>query len=276
MLNSFKRRKYLLFSITLVALLITFIAYTPFHSFADEDIFETIHKEISSDKKIDPAFAAEYLKEMSTLHKHENLAIDPSIEHVVVLSGRGSIFKKPVDGPNVKDPADDYHRIELSLTVAKGVVANRSHKDASKITLEDIDKYGPRIIYNGRPLHNQYLKEAFEKGILTSYPESKFDILGLDEDWSTRGQFKSLKTYLLLSNTSVAIVTHAYHFPRVARMIDSKWHPFGPNTKIFFYLVDRELEAPGIKEDIIGEMERIPTYISKGDLNPAIPSHIHY
>lgn len=98
-------------------------------------------------------------------------------------------------------------------------------------------------------------------------------ILELEEE-STRGQFMSLKEHFLHCNASVAIITHAYHFPRVARMIGSKWHPFGAKTKIFFYLVDRNLSAPGIIEDIQGEIERIPQYIMKGDLNTAISQNI--
>ena len=185
------------------------------------------------------------------------------------MSGRGSYLKNPVDSEVVKDPADDYHRLELGIEVARNVASARLQK--SEITNEDIQNAGPLIIYNGRPKHNEDLKKALDEGILTHYPQDKFLILDLDpSDWSTRGQFISLKESLPLSNTSVAIVTHAYHFPRVARMIGSKWHPFGPNTKVFFYVVDRELTAPGITEDMIGEIDRIPRYIEKGDLNPQI------
>jgi hypothetical protein len=220
------------------------------------------------------AFTQTYLEEVKSLHQSPNGVVDPSIKYVFVLSGRGSYLKEPVDSGDVKDPADDYHRIELGIKIAKQVVA--SHLDeGSPLTAEAIQKYGPIIVYNGRPKHNEDLKKAFHDGILTHYPEDKFRILDLDpSDWSTRGQFVSIKNELPLSDISVAIVTHAYHAPRVARMIGSKWHPFGPNTKVSLYLVDRNFEAPGVTEDMLGEIDRIPRYIEQGDLAPQVAKKI--
>lgn len=220
-------------------------------------------------------FKKTYLEEIKNLHTSPNEVVDPSIKYIFVLSGRGSYLKEPVDSADVKDPADDYHRIELGIDVAKKVVASHL-EEGSPLTAEAIQKYGPIIVYNGRPKHNEDLKKAFHDGILTHYPEDKFRILDLaPSDWSTRGQFVSIKNELPLSDTSVAIVTHAYHAPRVKRMIGSKWHPFGPNTKVSLYLVDRDFEAPGIEEDMLGEIDRIPRYIEKGDLAPHPFDHIN-
>jgi len=260
----------LFFPIFALALLITSTAY----SFSSED-FENIREKALSKQETNPTSVDEYLNEMRSLHDHKNAAVDPSIQYVWVLSGRSSYLKEPVDIPNVKDPSDDYNRLELGIQVARDVVAQRSGK--STFTKEDIEKYGPQIVYNGCPKHNDDLKKALQEGILTHYPENKFFILDLPpQEQNTRGQFMSFKERVPTSNTSVAVITHAYHGPRVLRLVGSKWNPFGPNTKIFFYFVDRELKAPGIQEDMLGEMERIPKYIKQGDLAAEIPAQISY
>jgi len=271
MLNLFKSRSFpFFFPIFIFVLFITTTAYT----FSSED-FQDIRDEVKSHKELDPFFTEEYISEVKGLHECKNADVDSSIKYVWVLAGRSSYLKEPVDGPDMKDLEDDYNRLELGIAVAREVVAKLSNK--SMITDEDIQQYGPQIIYNGRPKHNADFIRALEKGLLTSYPANKFTILDLDpKEWNSRGQFMSLKKEVPISDTSVAIVTHAYHFSRVARMIDSQWRPFGPNTEVFFYLVDRELTAPGIKDDLIGEIKRIPIYTAKGDLTPQIPKQIHY
>jgi hypothetical protein len=267
MLTLFTGKKSLLFfPIIVLALFISTSAF-PFD-------FEAVRSNISH-KEIDPSFGEEYLREMQYLYGHENASVDPSIQYVWVLAGRGSYLKQPVDAPNVKDPEDDYNRLELGIDVARQVTALRSKK--SVITEEDIEAYGPQIIYNGRPKHNDDLQQALQERLLTHYPRNKFVILDLPpQELSTRGQFISLSREMPLSDTSVAIITHAYHFPRVARMLESKWNPFGSNTEVFFYLVDRKLEAPGAEEDVVGEMKKIPSYIDQGDLTPQISSKIKY
>lgn len=271
MFNLFKAKNSLFVSIVTLILFITNTAYT----FSSKDVFESTQKEALSHKEIDPLFIGEYQKEMKDVFEHKNAAVDPSIKYVWVLAGRSSYLKEPVDSPDAKDLNDDYDRLELGIQIAGEVVTQQSHQ--LMFTNDDIENYGPQIIYNGRPKHNDDLKKALKEGILTHYPEDKFLILDLPpEEWNSRGQFMSLKQMVPISDASIAIVTHAYHFPRVARMVESKWNPFGPNTKVFFYLVDRELKAPGIQDDMIGEMKRIPTYIKQGDLTSEIPAQIHY
>jgi hypothetical protein len=238
--------------------------------FDADNTLEGIRKQVSA--AINTPFVQEYMSELTDLHKSENKPVNPSIEYVFVLSARGSYLKDPVVGLDIKDLEDDYNRIELGIKIAQVVVGDRLEK--SEVTQEDIEKHGPIIIYNGKSNQNEDLTQALENGILSHYPKDKFHIMAIKEE-STRGQFKNLKEDFPISNASVAIITHAYHYPRVARMIGSQWHPFGENTKVHFYLVDRELKAPGILEDIQGEIVRIPQYIEKGDLNNHLLGSLH-
>ena len=273
------RNYFFILLLTTVALFSTTAVYTSAPSSVHGALFESVRKEILSSTNIeDSSFLEIYLQEIEIVSKQENKEINPHIEYIFVLSGRSSYLKKPVDSPAIKDSEDDYNRMELGIKIARTIVASRLKKPTGdKLDKEDLVKYGPQIIYNGTTKQNETLKSALKQGILAHYPEEKFRILDLESgEENTRGQFKSLKEHSPLSNTSVAIVTHAYHFPRVARMVGGKWHPFGLNTKIHFYLVDRQLQAPGVKEDMVGEVQRLPRYIKQGDLNSSLPKDIFY
>ena len=245
------------------------IAFDDLASQNSKDRLENILTHVS--RANNPALAEDYCNEIRGLKAKKNELVDPSIQYVFVLSGRSSYLKEPVDGPDVEDLEDDYNRIELGIETAKSVV--RAQLNKSEITQEDMQHYGPTIIYNGRSKHNEDLEKALNDRTLSHYPKDKFRILEIGEA-STRGQFISLKKDYPLSHTSVAVITHAYHFPRVGRMIGSKWHPFGDQTKVFFYLVDRDFKAPGSSEDIMREVERISRYIENGDLNISISPEI--
>ena len=270
--NLFQSKNFFSFFLLLIIFSL-FIVYATNAFSVPKKLFRDIYEKTLTNKAIGHRFLEEYLEEVKGLYQHKNMDVDTSIKYVFVLSGRSSYLKQPVDNPYVKDLDDDYNRLQLGINIARKVVIR--HLNKLTPTQEDIQKYGPQIIYNGRPKHNAALKKALREGILTHYPKNKFIILNLQE-WSTRGQFISIKKERPLFNTTIAIVTHAYHFPRVARMINSQWHPFGIKTKILFYLVDRKLKAPGIKEDMIGEIKRIPIYINTGDLAPKISTQISY
>ena len=56
-----------------------------------------------------------------------------------------------------------------------------------------MEKFGPKIVYNGSQQQNQDLEEAISIGLI-DYPKNKFVILDLPEDQiNTKGQFISIK-----------------------------------------------------------------------------------
>lgn len=165
--------------------------------------------------------------------------------------------------------------IELGqgVNIAREVAAKRLDKQESNLTYEELQKYGPIILFNGGAYDNSLLKEALDKNEITDYPKENFYLFTLPENQTnTGGQFKTLykeheEGNIDLNNCEIAIVTNAYHFPRVNRYFDNK--PdfdffFNHNTKPIIFLVDRKFEAPGIYNDLKQELLKLPSYIEKG------------
>lgn len=227
---------------------------------------EQINKELVKHK--DSEIWPEYFKIASNVNPEPT----PDIDYVFVLSARASYLQNPIDNPNIPDKADDYNRMRLGIEIALKVTAKRVGKTVDKLTKEDILLYGPEIIYNGLMKHNYEMVKsiAMINPALADYPIEKIIILDLPKDnGNTKGQFLCVKEKLKIKNTSVAVVTHAYHYPRVSRMLGeaAPLNPFGKNVKCYAMLVDRTFQAPGAKEDISGELDRIPAYFAKKDLS---------
>ena len=236
---------------------------------------QDLPKQGSSTSLLQERFQKEILEIASTA----NPPISYDINFILVLSGRGSYLKNPIDHPDVIDKDDDYNRMRLGISVARGVTALRLGKSESSVTNEDIMNHGPVIIYNGRPKHNKDFREALKDGLITDYPNDKFMILDLPPNQlNSKGHFISVRDHMDLSNQTIAIVTNAFHFPRIGRMItnDAPFNYLGNNVKIIAYLNDREFKAPGIEKDLVGEAERIPIYVEKGDLKTVISPTIIY
>jgi hypothetical protein len=221
----------------------------------------------------------DFVNRLQTIYEKDNPEVDPNIEYVWVLSARSTYLKRPVDRPNVADLNDDYNRMHLGIEIARSVVAKKLTKPSNNLTEDELIKNGPIIIYNGRPEHNKDFKQALKDNQIKGYPKDKFLIFELPFTMqNTKGQFVSIKKNRNLHDTTIAIITHAYHFPRVARMIGTTppFDYFGQNVKTYFILVDRKFEAKGALEDIIGELKRIILYIKKGDIMKSINKDIIY
>lgn len=212
-----------------------------------------------------------YINELEDFVQHENPLPHAEIDYVWVLSARHTFLRRPIDAANLKDPGDDINRVLTAIMVAQGVTAARTHKTIASLSRADYLFHGPTIIYNGSPLHNFDLGlESLGDGTIAGYPFEKFTILPLDPDKiHTGGQFLSVKKAKLpfQNNAAFALVTHAYHFPRVSRMIDHPSQMCIERGSCYAFLVDRTLEAPGALLDVRGEvLLRSTEYIKKGFL----------
>lgn len=210
-------------------------------------------------------------QEMNALKGTKNPEVDPAIDYLIVLSGANSYLQK--SSKHSLDSADDYNRMQLALQTAKKIAALRAKIGLGVVGPAVFEQYGPYIVYNGSESQNRDLKCALEQGLM-GYPKDKFLILKTSEqEMNTKGQFQSLKLHLKIENTAVAIVTHAYHFPRISRMLSetAPLYPFGHNVKKYAFLVDREFSSKGIDVHVNKEIQNIPIYQEKGDLseNPA-------
>ncbi len=135
------------------------------------------------------------------------------------------------------------------------------------------------ILFNGGPEDNEVLEKALADGEITDYPKEKFNIFSLPkEQVHTGGQFKTLQqqyeqSKVNLTNAKIAIVTHAYHWPRVGRYIGNKRNfdfLYRAGAFITAYLVDRNFQSPGVKNELIQEMQKMPQYIKKEFILPNI------
>lgn len=172
-----------------------------------------------------------------------------------------------------EDKEDGYNRMRLGIDIAKQVAAKKLSKQVSDLTYNELKEYGPMILFNGGVEGNSLLQEDLDKNEIKDYPKENFYIFALPENQAnTGGQFKTLyKEHedgnIDLNNAKIAIITHAYHFPRVYRYSDNKPNFdffFNHNTTPTIFLVDRKFETNGVDNELKQELLKLPSYIQKG------------
>jgi hypothetical protein len=216
-------------------------------------------------------------REMDNLKDTQDPIPNDSIEYLYVLSASNS-FARTHDFANCTDFDDDYNRMQHAIQTAKKIAALRASVKLGELNTELLCCHGPKIVYNGSERQNHDLNDALEHSI-PDYPKEKFIILGLPQNQiNTKGQFLSLKQNLSLKNTSVGIVTHAYHYPRISRMLgeEDPLYPFAARVTKYVFLIDRQFFSPGVEKRVKDEIEKIPIYIAKGDLALYPAQDIHY
>ncbi len=201
----------------------------------------------------------------------ENPRIIPEFDLVYVLSGRSTALGKDADKLDRDfDTEDDLERLKEGIRIADEVNALRAKKRVEQLTSED--RVTP-IFYNGRAIHNSDLKIALEQGII-SYPKELFIIKDIAPE-NTIGQVRSFKEFLSSTPNkykNVAVVSSAYHGPRVLRTIGNE-SPLTMNEdedspiqelNLFFFGVHKNEQRKGIIHDLKGEHRAIINY-SSGD-----------
>lgn len=269
--------------------IVSVLGFQNYQKYSQDKHFEQIISNLNN-LEFDPAnekIRKNFISEIQNIYVTENPEIDKNIKYVWVLSARHSYTKIPInsDAQNIgaADKEDGYNRMRLGIEIAREVTAKKLDKQISSLTSEELQKYGPIILFNGGAYDNSLLKEALDKNIITDYPKENFYIFTLPEGQvNTGGQFKTLyKEHehgnIDLSNAEIAIVTHAYHFPRVNRYFDNKPNFdffFTHNTKPMIFLVDRKFEASGVDNELKQELIKLPGYIEKGFVSEKLNNNI--
>ncbi|BDU60360.1 hypothetical protein FLA4_07700 [Candidatus Rickettsia kotlanii] len=162
-------------------------------------------------------------------------------------SARHSYTKVPInsDTQNIgaANKEDGYNMMRLGIEIATEVAAKKLDKQISSLTYEELKKYGLMILFNGKRMIINYYKKRLIKILL---PIIQKKITLPEYQTNTDEQFKTLykeheNGNIDLSNAEIAIITHAYHFPRVNRYFDNKPNFdffFIHNTKPIIFLVD--------------------------------------
>lgn len=224
--------------------------------------------------------------------EYQNPQITPDIDIVWAISGRGVYTQETTpylsDSPEFarSDLArnDDRENTDFATQLARQITAARLNKNASDVTLEDIERNGPILVYNATNLQNQKLKETVDSGAFP-LPKEKVRIVKLSEtddpqDANTRTQFERFPQEILKdlieSGRKIALVSSRWHFPRITRTINapavSKKQPLWEKVKIVYFVSDKTKEnlpqdaasvtkrAIDIRKAVVGEGRRIAKY----------------
>ncbi|MEY4463201.1 MAG: hypothetical protein RLZZ81_172 [Pseudomonadota bacterium] len=207
------------------------LGFQNYQKFAQDRHFEQIVSDLNN-LEFNPtneAIRQNFISEIQDIYVTENPDIDKNIKYVWVLSARHSYTKMPInsDAQNIgaEDKEDGYNRMRLGIEIAREVAAKKLDKQKSSLTYEELKKYGPIILFNGGAYDNKLLQETLDNDTIKDYPKENFYIFTLPEGQvNTGGQFKTFyieheKGNIDLNNTEIVIITHAYHFPRVNRVI---------------------------------------------------------
>lgn len=200
----------------------------------------------------------------------DNPPISPKIKVVWVLSGRTDQEGHDVDKlTRPFDPTDDIDRMHEGIRVADEVNAMLAGKKVDDLT--DADRVTP-IFYNGRPQHNEALRNVLQEGKLP-YPTHLFEIRDI-EKFDTAGQMQCVNSYLEglkldPKHEYVAMVTSGFHVR--AGLAASETSPFAmdaegfPNAlgqaTIIMYTTDRLYKQPGtVDYDLVSEPNAMYNY----------------
>lgn len=194
----------------------------------------------------------------------------PDIDLVYVLSGRSTILSADADKLNRPfDLFDDIERMQEGIRIATRINALRAGKEPAQLSP---DEWVTPILYNGRAIHNKHLKEALDRRLI-AYPKELFIICDIHPE-NTIGQIQSFKKYLAdKKHKNVAVVTSAYHIPRVARTIgNDSPQVFSEDDdnnvlselNLFLFGVHKHEKRTGIADDLKGEYRAMQNY-SGGD-----------
>lgn len=226
------------------------------------------------------------------LHKSAltpNPTIIPEIDCVWVLSGRSTVLGHDADGLKREfDYGDDLARLLEGVRVATQVNLLKTGKNEADQLTES--EWVTPIFYNGRRIHNQDLKKALAEGKIP-YPSHLFIIEDINPE-NTIGKIRSFKEYFSSQSEhikNIAVVSSAYHLPRVARTIgkDSpqtavdkvySWQPYSMKQKprtvtvqedhpirqfnFFLFGVHKQELRQGMVDDLQGECRAMRNYSS--------------
>jgi hypothetical protein len=158
-------------------------------------------------------------------------------------------------------------RFETAIHIARQVTALRVGKGLDEVTVDDIEKAGPIVYWNGRKEHNDNLTRMMASGELEKnyhFPISKITITTNQEITNTKEQFDDFPNTILPQGDKVIIVTDLYHLPRTRRYLDQHPDKFSQTRSILF--PSQPVRLP--PKMALREIKAIFPYSQKGDLPP--------
>ncbi|HEY5601204.1 MAG TPA: hypothetical protein VIK81_03930 [Patescibacteria group bacterium] len=216
-------------------------------------------KEQSSEKHL----RRKILEELREI-KNKNLPpVEENWDLIWVLSGPETTFtEEPTVNPNVNENAQ---RIITAIRISKEVAALRVPKKISDVNLDDIERFGPEIFFNGSmeqndDLNNLIKDKYFDKNY--GFPGQNIIVSPNSQIEHTKHQFDDFPQTFVNNNRRIIIVTDVYHIPRSKRYPGIDQIAI-PKDKLVFY-PSQPFQIP--LRRAISESIKIPNYIAKGDL----------
>jgi len=158
-------------------------------------------------------------------------AITKDIDAVLVFSGPGTVCEPISTGDSewLEMEWADLTRVIRGISIVLKVTSLRLEIPLGQITKDEVARRGPYFIYNGvNSKHENQDLLAYLSLPRSLIPKDKLIIIDKveDEDGSVReikhtgDQVRSIPRYLLEEHvSSIALVSHAPHFPRILRYI---------------------------------------------------------
>jgi uncharacterized SAM-binding protein YcdF (DUF218 family) len=229
---------------------------------------------MSEIKYFDPEYRAsrkKILEELKEIVKKEPPKPEKNWGLIWVLTGPEYTFEdKPAEGEKFNQTKQ---RFLTGLEIARQVTALRLGKKPEEITIEDIEKFGPSIYYNGRKEHNEYLKRICEEKRLEkefNFPSSKIIITSNENIKYTKDQFDDFSPDLVAKEDKVIIVSDLYHLPRVKLLCDKYEFKLPPEKFILYPSQPKSLPVGATLKEIrkiypLQEKGELPKELPKGD-----------
>lgn len=278
-----------------------------------EKLREKMAKEIVGE---DPSTLQTLLRSLELVEKLREVSLDnqktfdPRVQAVFVLSGPGmflhrSKFAKQYESSTYRWLNRD--RLLTAVIYARRIAAARKNEaertnfKPHDLTLEDIEKYGPVIYYNGTTETNQELEEVLEKWTKqgwdasfaeanpivktfpypqkSPYPKSKVLVV-TEPNLNTKTEIENLKKETgpggkIQGLQNIAVVATILDFVRVGNYIQKEFSTGNQgNLKFWAYPArarrgfskDESQEEDVVPEYLLSELERLAHYFQQGHL----------
>jgi len=185
-------------------------------------------------------------------------------EGVIILSAKE--FIKEGERIDYSHPANAENkiRIEMGIEIIKQIVAKKANKSIDEIENEDILQHAPPLILSGTTEQLPIMKQVVEE---LGFPMEKLESVdcGASGVGNTKTQFETINSYFAgEEHKHITFITSDYHIPRVARTGSKN---LNPNINFDVIPVPREKIPYNVFKVIRGEVKRIISYASKGDIS---------
>lgn len=212
--------------------------------------------------------------------------LSEDIHAVWVFGGAGTFFKPLIEDEESWQRWMDRQRIRAGVELVHALTAQKLQR--SPVSLADIDRWGPLLVYNGNQKQNQDLRRALDSGKI-KLPRLKVKVI--EEVESAEGrrpiavtydqvasfyQEKARENSPLFGCYRIALVSHSPHFMRIPHYIRRFEEEFlqTHGRIISYWAYGVKSESAVFNEFVREELNKLTAYINCGHLSPHPTPHL--